>query len=148
MYIIKTEQSFDSAHFLAEYNGKCRNIHGHRWRIIIEIAQDELENTGQTRGMIVDFAQLKTDLKKEADDLDHCLILETGTLKEKTYEALKDEGFRMVEVPFRPTAENFGKYFYDKMTEKGYAVKKSVVYETENNCAAYSPLEGKYHDDI
>lgn len=138
MYIIKTEQCFDSAHFLAGYQGKCSNIHGHRWRVVIEVAQDNLNANGQTRGMIVDFAQLKTDLKQEADFLDHCLIMESGTLREKTLTALNEEGFRIVQVPFRPTAENFAKYFYDKMADKGYLVKKSVVYETENNCAAYS----------
>ena len=50
MYIVKTEDSFDSAHFLARYNGKCRNIHGHRWRVVIEIAGENLDD-----GMVVDF---------------------------------------------------------------------------------------------
>ena len=52
-------------------------------------------------------------------------------------EALKDEGFKIIEVSFRPTAENFAKYFYDKFNEKGYNVKEAVVYETPNNCATY-----------
>ncbi len=138
MYIIKTEGCFDSAHFLAGYEGKCSNIHGHRWRIVIEVAQENLNSDNQTRGMIVDFSQLKTDLRAEADALDHCLIIERGTLKTKTMEALAEENFRVVEMPFRPTAENFAKYFFDKMSEKGYLVKRAVVYETENNCAAYS----------
>jgi 6-pyruvoyltetrahydropterin/6-carboxytetrahydropterin synthase len=138
MYIIRTEQTFDSAHFLAGYDGKCRNIHGHCWRVVIEVAQEQLNEDGQTRGMIVDFAQLKKDLKQEADYLDHSLIMESGTLREKTLEALGEEGFRIVQVPFRPTAEHFAKYFYNRMTQKGYLVKKSVVYETANNCAAYS----------
>ncbi len=138
MYVIKNEQCFDSAHFLAGYQGKCSNIHGHRWRVIIEVAQDNLNPAGQARGMIVDFAELKRDLKQEADNLDHCLIIEEGSLKEKTLSALLEEGFKVVRVPFRPTAENFSKYFFDKMTKKGYRVIKSIVYETENNCAAYS----------
>ena len=37
MYILKTEASFDSAHFLAGYDGKCSNLHGHRWKIILEV---------------------------------------------------------------------------------------------------------------
>lgn len=41
MYILKTEQSFDSAHFLAGYEGKCRNLHGHRWKIEAEVWADE-----------------------------------------------------------------------------------------------------------
>lgn len=43
MYYLKTEQSFDSAHFLAGYNGKCRNIHGHEWRVVIEICRPDLD---------------------------------------------------------------------------------------------------------
>ncbi|MEF2600873.1 MAG: 6-carboxytetrahydropterin synthase, partial [Fusobacterium mortiferum] len=33
MYTLISEASFDSAHFLSGYNGKCKNIHGHRWTI-------------------------------------------------------------------------------------------------------------------
>ena len=38
MYYLKTESSFDSAHFLKGYNGKCRNLHGHRWRVVVDDA--------------------------------------------------------------------------------------------------------------
>ena len=138
MYTLKTEQSFDSAHFLADYVGKCRNIHGHRWRVIIEIQGDALLTSGEKRGMLVDFGDLKNDLKKLADELDHSLIIESGSLKDATMEALRDEEYRIVEFPFRPTAENFAKYFYDRMIDLGYRVREAVVYETPNNCASYS----------
>lgn len=138
MYTLKIEQSFDSAHFLADYVGKCRNIHGHRWRVIIEIQGDALLASGEKRGMLVDFGDLKNDLKKLADELDHSLIIESGSLKDATMEALRDEEFRIVEFPFRPTAENFAKYFYDRMIDLGYRVREAVVYETPNNCASYS----------
>lgn len=140
MYTLKTEQSFDSAHFLADYVGKCRNIHGHRWRVIIEIQGDALLESGEKRGMLVDFGDLKNDLKKLADELDHSLIIESGSLKESTLQALLDEKFRIVEFNFRPTAENFAKYFYDRMSRLGYRVREAVVYETPNNCASYSEV--------
>ena len=76
-------------------------------------------------------------LKELADYYDHALIYESGTLKSLTIQALKDEQFRLIEVPFRPTAENFAKFFYEKMTLKGYAVQEIAVYETPNNCAVY-----------
>ena len=113
MYILKTEQSFDSAHFLSGYEGKCANIHGHRWRVIIEVKTEQLAKDQQLRGMYVDFSTLKADLLKETEKLDHALIVEEGSLKEKTIEALKEENFKMIMVDFRPTAENFSKYFYD-----------------------------------
>lgn len=138
MFTLVSENSFDAAHFLHGYNGKCSNIHGHRWRVVVEIFSDKLSDDKQTGGMVVDFDTLKEDIKQEVDYFDHSLIIEAGTLKEKTYEALKEEGIRLVELDFRTTAENFSKYFYDRFEEKGYNVKQVSVYETPNNCATYS----------
>lgn len=138
MFTLVSENSFDATHFLHGYNGKCSNIHGHRWRVVVEIFSDKLSDDKQTRGMVVDFDTLKEDIKQEVDYFDHSLIIEAGTLKEKTYEALKEEGIRLVELDFRTTAENFSKYFYDRFEEKGYNVKQVSVYETPNNCATYS----------
>ena len=87
MYQLTTHASFDSAHFLSGYEGKCSNIHGHRWKLEITVQSETLEQTGQIRGMVVDFGQLKDDIKKLADEFDHSLIIEDGTLKEKTVEA-------------------------------------------------------------
>lgn len=140
MYSLKTEHSFDSAHFLSGYDGKCSNIHGHSWRVIIEVYENDIKSEGQIRGMIVDFGTLKSQVKAEADALDHALIIEKNTLKEKTIEALKEENFKIIEVDFRPTAESFAKFFYDRFTELGYKVKEAVVYETPNNCASYSEV--------
>ena len=137
MYYLKSEHSFDSAHFLANYEGKCRNIHGHRWRIIIEIMSPSLNTEEALDGMIVDFSTLKKDIKDEVDYFDHALIIEKGSMKTSTLTALKEENLRIVEVDFRPTAERFSKYFYDRMTNKGYQVKSATVYETPTNAATY-----------
>lgn len=137
MYTLKTDSDFDSAHFLKGYDGKCSNIHGHRWTVEIEVYSEALEEDGSLGGMIVDFARLKEDLKKITGELDHSLIIERGSLKEKTLEALFDEDFRIIQLDFRPTAENFAKYFYDNMKTQGYKVKKATVYETPKNCAAF-----------
>ncbi len=137
MYYLKSEQSFDSAHFLKNYDGKCRNIHGHRWTVIIEVKSMKLQTSKQLEGMVVDFATLKRDIKKEVDHFDHALIVEKDSLKTSTIEALRDEGFHLVELDFRPTAERFSKYFYDRMAARGYQVKSATVYETPSNCASY-----------
>ena len=42
MYFIQAEDHFDAAHFLAGYEGKCRNLHGHRWRVVAEVCAEEL----------------------------------------------------------------------------------------------------------
>ena len=64
MFTLKSEHSFDAAHFLSGYKGKCSNIHGHRWRVTVEINSAELKSDEHLRGMIVDFDKLKEDLKK------------------------------------------------------------------------------------
>lgn len=137
MYILKTQKSFDSAHFLAGYEGKCRNIHGHRWSVEIEVKSESLVEDGQLRGMCVDFSTLKNQLEQETDFFDHSLIIEKGALKDKTMEALNEEGFNLKTVNFRPTAENFARYFYDRFKAMGYQVNKATVYETPSNCAIY-----------
>lgn len=137
MFFIRAEQSFDSAHFLMGYKGKCSNLHGHRWRVLVEVQRQMLSREEQTRGMVLDFSELKEVLKTLCDHLDHSFIYETGSLREKTIEALEEEGFRLIEVPFRPTAENFAKYFYQEFKTKGYYVHRVEVYETPNNCAVY-----------
>lgn len=137
MYILKTEAAFDSAHFLYGYEGKCRNIHGHRWKIEAEIFSHELISEGQTRGMIVDFGDFKKDLKAIADSFDHRLIYEKGTLKSSTEQALADEGFAVTAVDFRPTAENFSRHIFVLLKDMGYSVKRVTVYETPANCAVY-----------
>ena len=137
MYQLTTHASFDSAHFLSGYEGKCRNLHGHRWKLEVTVSSEELAQEGQIRGMIVDFGELKKDVKDLADEFDHCLIIERGTLKEKTMEALEEEEFRIIQVEFRPTAENFARYFYERIKALGYQVSLVKVYETPNDMAGY-----------
>ena len=137
MYIIKSEDHFDSAHFLAGYQGKCGNIHGHRWTVEVEVAAEDLMTDEQNRDMVTDFGDVKKELKKITNDLDHKLVIEKGSLKEKTIEALKEENFEIVEVEFRPTAECFSKYFFDEMSYCGLNVFSVTVYETPKNYARY-----------
>ena len=137
MFLLTTENSFDAAHFLAGYQGKCANLHGLRWRVVVDINGEQLEAQGQLRGMLMDFGDIKEEVKRVTDAFDHSFIYETGTLREKTLEAMREEGFLMHEVAFRPTAENFAKYFYLQLKQMEYPVCKVTVYETPNNCAAY-----------
>ncbi len=137
MYILKTSASFDSAHFLSGYNGKCANIHGHHWVIEVKAAGESLNQNGTKRGMLIDFGDMKQEVRNLADSFDHTLIYENHSLKETTLNALKDENFKLICVPFRPTAENFAKYFFDCFKEKSLPVFSVAVYETPENCAVY-----------
>ncbi len=136
MYLIKTSAAFDSAHFLKGYNGKCANIHGHTWTVEVTAGSEILTETGEKRGMVIDFSDLKGAVRSLADRFDHTLIVESGSLQPRTLDALRGEGFSLTEVPFRPTAENLARHFYIRLAET-LPVKRVAVYETPANCAVY-----------
>lgn len=141
MYILKAEHSFDSAHFLCGYEGKCSNIHGHRWKVEVEVQSKTLVSGGQLGGMVIDFGDLKKDVKNMVDNYDHALIVEEGSMRDLTLNCIKQDGFNVIEVNFRPTAENFAAFFYKIMKDKGYNVKTTTVYETPTNSATYEESE-------
>lgn len=141
MYILKAEQSFDSAHFLAGYEGKCRNIHGHRWKVEIEVKSESLVEGGQLDGMVIDFGDLKKAVKDMVDYYDHGLIIQRGTMREETLNYLILDGFKVIELSFRPTAENFAAFFFKTMRSQGFDVLRATVYETPTNSATYQERE-------
>lgn len=137
MYKLKTESSFDAAHFLTDYHGKCENLHGHRWRVVAYIAQAELCKEGTHKDMVLDFGEFKKEVRALTEEFDHSFIVEEGSLQAQTLSCLKNEGFTLTILPFRTTAENLAHYFYDRLAEKGLPVSEIEVYETPNNCAIY-----------
>lgn len=137
MYELKTEAAFDSAHFLADYYGKCENLHGHRWRVVVYVRSDALQTEGTMRDMVLDFGVFKRDVRALAEELDHTFLVEQGTLKPATIEALESEGFSLTVLPFRTTAENLAAYFGGRLIDGGLPVSRVEMYETPNNCAIW-----------
>ena len=124
MYGLKTESSFDAAHFLTDYHGKCENLHGHRWRVVAYLEQEDLQSEGTMKDMVLDFGEFKQAVRAMTEALDHTFIVE-------------DEGFTLSVMPFRTTAENLARYFFDHLREQGLPIAQIDVYETPNNCAIY-----------
>lgn len=144
MYSLQAESTFDAAHFLAGHADKCRNLHGHRWLVRAEIVGERLQNQGAERSMLVDFAGFKQALKQLADALDHKFIFEQGSLKPETVAALQSEGFMLFETPFRPTAEELARWFYQALAEQQLKPSRVWVYETPENCASYYETTGDF----
>jgi 6-pyruvoyltetrahydropterin/6-carboxytetrahydropterin synthase len=70
MYRVSIERHFDAAHYLREYNGKCENLHGHRYKIVANLRTDKLDETG----MAFDFTVLKRNVDEILERFDHkCL---------------------------------------------------------------------------
>ena len=137
VYGLKTEASFDGAHFLTDYHGKCENLHGHRWRVVAYVRQEELQAEGTTRGMVMDFGAFKQAVREEVARLDHMFLVEEGSLRRSTIEALQGEGFTLLVLPFRTTAENLARYLYQRISARHLPVSQVDVYETPPNCASY-----------
>lgn len=138
MYELKTESSFDSAHFLTDYDGKCENLHGHRWRVVAYIATDKLQAEGTNKDMVIDFKDFKAAVLEMTERFDHTFLVEEGSLAQATIDALESETFRLTFLPFRTTTENLAKFFYGQLADAGFPVSKIEVYETPLNCAMYS----------
>lgn len=139
MYMLKTEACFDSAHFLTDYYGKCENLHGHRWRMVVGIASETLGQDGTEKDMVQDFGTFKREVRGLADELDHTFLFEEGSLAADTLACLEREGFSIITLPFRTTSENLARYAYQRLCERGLPVAYVEMYETPNNCAIYRP---------
>ena len=96
-----------------------------------------LIESGEKRGMVIDFGDLKNAVNQLADSFDHTLIYEENSLSDAAVKVLREEGFSLTKVPFRPTAENFAAHFYKTLRASGLEVSAVKVYETPNNCAVY-----------
>ncbi|OCX56028.1 6-carboxytetrahydropterin synthase QueD [Lysinibacillus sp. AR18-8] len=106
--LISKEFTFDAAHHLHHYEGKCKNLHGHTYRAILG-----LSGYTDERGLMIDFGDIKEIWKRKIEiHLDHRYLNETLPLMnttaenivvwiyEKLTEALLDEGYNGVRVEF------------------------------------------------
>ena len=137
MYGLQTESAFDSAHFLTDYYGKCENLHGHCWKVVAYIRADELQGEGTMKDMVLDFGEFKRSVREVADSLDHTFLVEEGSLRQATIEALEGEGFSLTILPFRTTAENLAHWIFERLEDRGLPVSQVDCYETALNCASY-----------
>ncbi|HZT36846.1 MAG TPA: 6-carboxytetrahydropterin synthase QueD [Bryobacteraceae bacterium] len=126
MFEVSVEHTFAAGHSLRNYHGKCENVHGHNYRVVVTVAGEELNATG----LLVDFVELKKRLRSISDRLDHQYINDL-------------EPFTVV----NPSAENLARYFYDELSsalqgEPGQApirVAEVKVWETDTSTATYRP---------
>ena len=102
MYGLKTESSFDAAHFLTDYHGKCENLHGHRWRVVAYLSQAELQTEGTMKDMVVDFGVFKQALRSLTEGFDHSFLVEEGSLGQDTLACLRREGFELTMLASEP----------------------------------------------
>jgi len=70
MYQIAIERHFDAAHFLRNYGGKCENLHGHSFRVVVRLNATKLNEIG----LAYDFTILKRQLNEVLSRFDHTCL--------------------------------------------------------------------------
>ncbi|MDO4926647.1 MAG: 6-carboxytetrahydropterin synthase QueD [Turicibacter sp.] len=139
MFTLKSEIQFDMAHYLSGYKGKCNNIHGHRYRLVVKVSSQTLHEEGQLRGMVTDFSDVKSVLKEIHDLFDHKLVVENNEEGCRVVDKLNESGklFDILFVPYRPTAEEMSRHIYHEIQKHGIAVTEVELYETPTNSCIY-----------
>jgi len=125
---LRTEFDFDSAHLLDGYDGNCKNIHGHRWRVILTIKGNCSEC--DSVGILWDFKKRKI-LK---DLFDHKLIVQCSESNKEMIDMLNGR-FNMVGITDgNPTAEYLSMYILCWLLEDNNKLKYKVrLYESTNS---------------
>jgi len=118
--LVSKEFTFDAAHHLHDYEGKCKNLHGHTYRVILGIS-----GFNDERGLMIDFGDIKDIWKEKVEvHLDHRYLNETLP-------------------PMNTTAENMVVWIYEKMaealldvpTERGARLEFVRLFETPTSYA-------------
>lgn len=141
MYRIARIYNIEVGHRLAKHKGKCKNIHGHNYKVEVGVKS----NTLNENDMVMDFAYLKDVVNKILDHFDHALVLNFTEDKELVH-FLHDHEMKV--FPFRPgepTAELMSEWLYRELvmelakTEIGTVVEVDFVkiWETDNSYAEF-----------
>ena len=140
MFKVKSQIEFDMAHYLSGYNGKCSNLHGHRYKLIVSIKSETLHQEGQLKGMVDDFGNIKEKIKKIENLFDHKLVIENNEEGLLVAEKLKElpNSFDVLLVPYRPTAEEMSRDIFHKLKAMGLDVYEVELFETPTNSCTYT----------
>ena len=104
---VTKEFSFETAHALWNYDGPCRNIHGHSYRLFVTVIGKPVENQDNPKnGMVIDFGDLKKIVTREIVGLfDHTVVVSRKVAGERLGDLNRIFGNVLV-VDYQPTCEN------------------------------------------
>lgn len=120
-YILKVLTEFASAHTLRGYPGACSRMHGHNWKVEVEVEATALDAVG----MGVDFKVIKNAAREIGDRLDHRYLNDLEPFTE-----------------VNPTAENIAAYFFRELRQSfakpELRIKSVTLWETDRACVRYT----------
>lgn len=121
LYTLKIVRDFAAAHSLRGYEGACQRLHGHNWKVEVEVSAGQLNDIG----IAIDFKVIKSYTKSISKKLDHYYLNEISPFDK-----------------INPTAENIAQYFFtelkNKLKDEHANVAAVTVWETERASARYT----------
>jgi 6-pyruvoyltetrahydropterin/6-carboxytetrahydropterin synthase len=120
-YIRITKQfSFETGHALYGYDGKCKNVHGHSYKLSVTVIGKPITDSSNVKyGMVIDFTDLKKIIREEIVDVfDHATVFNKNTPHIELANELKQRDHHVILVEYQPTSENMVIDFADKIQKR------------------------------
>jgi 6-pyruvoyltetrahydropterin/6-carboxytetrahydropterin synthase len=131
MFRVTREFEFCFGHRLKDYDGKCRQIHGHNGKACVTLEAGSLDRLG----MVVDFVEMKRVIATWIDStFDHTLLLHKD---DPLVETLRAAGEKVLALDVNPTTENLARVIFDYVASKGMPVVEVTLWETPYSYATY-----------
>ena len=133
------EFRFEMSHALDEYQGLCRNLHGHSYKLFVTVIGEYVKNPqNNSSGMVLDFKKVKELIENSViNDFDHSIVL----CKNSAFaNVIKETDTKMIMFDCQPTCENLIMEFHDRITKvlpEGIKLAKIKLHETETSFAEW-----------
>ncbi len=117
---ITKQFSFETGHALYGYDGKCKNVHGHSYKLSVTVIGSPISDTENVKyGMVIDFSDLKKIVREEIVDVfDHATVFNQNTPHIELANELKNRGHHVILVDYQPTSENMVIDFSKKLLRR------------------------------
>lgn len=130
--------NFETAHALWNYDGKCKNIHGHSYKLFVTLKGKPIQDPNDKKnGMLIDFGDLKEIINEIIIKVfDHAVLLNANSPHKNLGEELIQLGHKVVFTDYQPTCENMLYDFAEKIQNKlpsTIILAKLKLHETENS---------------
>lgn len=139
---ITKQFSFETGHALYGYDGKCRNVHGHSYKLAVTVIGNPITDTNNVKfGMVIDFSDLKKIVKEEIVNVfDHATVFNKNTPHIELAKELENRGHNVLLVNYQPTSEMMVIDFADKIKKrlpKNITLNSLKLQETETSYAEW-----------
>lgn len=139
---ITKQFSFETGHALFGYDGKCRNVHGHSYKLSVTVIGKPITDTSHVKlGMVIDFTDLKKIVKEEiVDKFDHATVFNKNTPHVELAKELMERGHNVILAEYQPTSENMVLDFADKIKvrlPKNILLHSLKLQETDSSFAEW-----------